>query len=60
MLHDFISVFDAKLPANTTESNLEFPGETKLNFTDVRDAAQIVIPAGVLNQFTSNGEWLSE
>ena len=49
-------MFDAKLPANTTESNLEFPGETKLNFTDFRDVAQIVIPTDVLNQFASNGE----
>ena len=51
-MHNIISVFDAKLPANTTESDLEFPGGTELNF---RDVAEIVIPTDVLNQFSSNG-----
>ena len=40
------------MPANTTESDLEFPGGTELNF---RDVAEIVIPTDVLNQFSSNG-----
>ena len=54
----FISVFDAKLPANATlnaTNTIKFPGETELNFREVRDVAQIVIPIDVLNQFSSNG-----
>ena len=54
----FISVFDAKLPANATlnaTNTIKFPGETELNFSDVRDVAEIVIPTDVLNQFSSNG-----
>ena len=51
-------MFDARLPATTTNNGIQFPGETKLNYSDVRDAAQIVIPAAViLNQFSSEGTY---
>ena len=47
------SVFDAKLlPANTILNDIQFPGETKLNFSDVRGLAQIAIPSDILYQLT--------
>lgn len=57
-LHDFISVFNAKLPTITTlnaKNDIQFPGETKLNFSDVRGLAQIIIPTDILNQSVSEG-----
>ena len=52
----YFSVFNAKLlPANTTLNDVQFPGETKLNFSDVRGLAQIAIPSDILYQFT--GKW---
>ena len=55
-------MFDAKLPAITVlnasnnNRNIQFPGEANLNYSNVRDAAQIVIPTTViLNQFSIEG-----
>ena len=62
MLHNCISVFDARLPATTTlntNNDIQFPGETKLNYSDVRGAAQIVIPTVILNQFSSEGTYVA-
>ena len=52
----YFLVFDAKLPpTNATLNDIQFPGETKLNFSDVRGLAQIVIPSDILYQFTDKG-----
>lgn len=56
VLHDFISVFDVKLPTVTVlDNNIQFPGETKLNYSDIRGTAEIVVPTVILNQFSSKG-----
>ena len=58
LLHDSFSVFDARLPATATlgtNSDIQFPGETRLNYSEVRDTAQIVIPAVIIDQFSSGG-----
>lgn len=53
-------MLNAKLPAAATLNinNIQFPGETKLNYSDVRGIAQIVIPTVILNQFSSEGMYI--
>ena len=55
-----VSVFNAKLPTTTTlntNNDLQFPGETKLNYSDVKGVAQISIPTVILNQFNIEGKY---
>lgn len=60
LLHESFSVFDARLPATTTtlgtNNDIQFPGETKLNYSEVRGTAQIIIPAVVIDQFSREGK----